>query len=71
MPAEPDLTLAHHIVRAYLPPETAEVWLFDSRARGDGQRGSEIGIAVLPKGELPTRRYHLESPQDILIDGVK
>lgn len=53
MTGEFDLQLARRIVRAYLPPDTAEVWLFGSRARGDGRRWSDIDIAVAPKGELP------------------
>jgi N-ethylmaleimide reductase len=55
MPAEQDLDPARRIVRAYLPPDTAEVWLFDSRARGDAHRWSDIDIAVRPKQELPIR----------------
>lgn len=53
MPAEPDLTLARRIVRAHLPPNLAEVWLFGSSARGDARRWSESDIAVAPKRELP------------------
>ena len=38
MSAETDLALARRIVRIYLPPNLAGVWLFGSRARGDGRR---------------------------------
>lgn len=53
MTGECDLQLARGIIRAYLPPETAEVRLFGSRARGDARRWLDIDIAVAPKGELP------------------
>lgn len=53
MLADTDLTLARRTVRAFLPPELAEVWLFGSRARGDAHRWSDIDIAISPRRELP------------------
>jgi predicted nucleotidyltransferase len=48
-----DLDLARRIILERLAPQGARVWLFGSRARGAGGRGSDIDVAFLPARPLP------------------
>jgi predicted nucleotidyltransferase len=41
------------MVLAALGEHDAAVWLFGSRARDDVRQHSDIGIAILPRDELP------------------
>jgi len=50
---QPDLTLAHAIIRAYIPVDAADLILFGSRARGDARRWSDIDVGVRPRRPLP------------------
>lgn len=42
------------MVLAALGDHDAEVWLFGSCARGDLRQHSDIDIAILPRGDLPS-----------------
>jgi predicted nucleotidyltransferase len=68
---QPDLDLAHAIIRAHIPPEAADLILFGSRARGDARRWSDIDVVVrprrtLPKGLLAEARAALEESSLLL-----
>jgi predicted nucleotidyltransferase len=43
-----DVAAARAIIRRHLPPQSARLWLFGSRARGNARRWSDIDIAVEP-----------------------
>jgi predicted nucleotidyltransferase len=43
-----DVAAARALIRRYLPPQSARLWLFGSRARGNARRWSDIDIAVEP-----------------------
>jgi predicted nucleotidyltransferase len=48
-----DLNLAHAIIRAHIPAESADLILFGSRARGDARHWSDIDVGVRPLQSLP------------------
>jgi predicted nucleotidyltransferase len=68
---EQDIALVRRIIRRYLPPEMADVYLFGSRARGEARRFSDIDVAVkakrpLPPGLLSLVREELEQSNCLL-----
>jgi len=48
-----DIEEVKRIVLEGLGTHRARVWLFGSRARGLGRRGSDIDVAILPLEPLP------------------
>lgn len=48
-----DVLAAYELIRTRLPPQSARLWLFGSRARGEARRWSDIDIAVEPLRPLP------------------
>ncbi|MFZ2006982.1 MAG: nucleotidyltransferase domain-containing protein [Stellaceae bacterium] len=48
-----------HIMLAALNDHDAEVWLFGSCARDEVMQHSDIDIAILPHGELPSAFFAL------------
>lgn len=71
-----DLNLARTIIRAHIPAEAADLFLFGSRARGDAGRWSDIDIAIRPRRPLrpgllaETREALLESNLLLNVDLV-
>ena len=48
-----DLEEARLIILDFLRGHAARVWLFGSRARGEGGRGGDIDVAILSERPLP------------------